>query len=162
MSGGYAWIGPPTQFNGTNSLTGGDSCALKPTILFCPGLRTILHDMIGIMNQKIKTNPMYSRRKFESMVLFWGSSVYHRGLGHGSGHDTRTGLFVFGPCSEEISLKLGLCLHGLLFGHHFSMVLLGIFIGLLRPSKKRVYRRSQSFRTHQYSWCAEPWISPDP
>ncbi len=26
----YSWIGPPTQFNGTNALTGGDSCESSP------------------------------------------------------------------------------------------------------------------------------------
>lgn len=26
----YSWVGAPAQFNGTNPLTGGDSCTLDP------------------------------------------------------------------------------------------------------------------------------------
>ena len=114
------------------------------------------------MDQKIYTDTACSNRKFESMVLSWGPSLYHRGLGHGGTHDSRTGIFVLGPCSTEISLEHGLCLPRFLLCHHVSVVLLGVFIGLLSSSNQWVHRKPRTFWPNQHAWCTEPGISLDP
>ena len=40
FSPSYSWIGAPSTFNGTNTLTGGDSCKLKSFYLRLPLIRS--------------------------------------------------------------------------------------------------------------------------
>ena len=100
--------------------------------------------------------------ELESMVPIRRSSVYHRGFGHGVGHDTRTRLPIFRPCTEKVGTQYDLGLYGLFHYRHIPMVLLGLLAGLLSHGNKRIHWRPSTFRPHEHTRCAKSWLSPDP
>lgn len=118
----YSWIGAPTQFNGTNALTGGDSCQFHSLPWEIVG-----RDLIQCVNSHA------SHGKFESMVYLRRPSLHHHGLGHGRHHGTRSRIFILWTCTKKIRSQHDLRLHGLVRYYHVSMVLLGLLFGLFSP-----------------------------
>lgn len=103
-----------------------------------------------------------SHGELESMVPIRRSGVHHRGFGHGVGHDPRTRLPLFRPCTKKISTQYDLGLYGLFHYRHIPMVLLGILAGLFSHGKERIHWRPSTFWSYEYTGCAESRLSPDP
>lgn len=158
----YSWIGAPTAFNGTNPLSGGDSCqstflllnSITPTIAPRPSCSDC-----GTMQV---ANRRPSGREFESMVRPRGPSVHYCRFSHGSGHDTRPWISVLGAGEEEIRPHHALGYHGLLFRHHVSMVLLGLFAGVFGTRNKRIHWGPETLRLDQHPRCPESWVAVNP
>ena len=106
-------------------------------------------------------NRRSSGGKSKSMVLHWRPSVHYRRFSHGSGHDTRPGIPLFGAGEEEIRPHYALGYHGLFLRHHISMVLLGLFARIFRTRNKRFHWRSEALWLDQYPRCAESWVAVD-
>ena len=91
------------------------------------------------------------------MVSIRRSGVYHRGLGHGTADDTRPGLPLFGPGEEEISAEHALGNNGIFLRHHISVVLLGLFAGILDYGNEWLHWRFASLWSGKYAgatkWC---------
>lgn len=152
----YSWIGSPASFNGTNTLTGGDSCKLLPFLLRRLLIRCAHSHRQGHGNTANNFSINFltganSRRESESMVHLRRSVLHHRGLGHGGGHDTGPGfpLLRFGP--PKIGTEHDLGLYGFILRHHLPMVLLGLLAGFLRSSDQRLYWQPRTFRFDQHT-----------
>lgn len=158
----YSWIGAPTAFNGTNPLSGGDSC--ESTFFHLHNLLATTLSSPSCYDYWITelANKYSSRGESQSMVCPWRPSVHYCRFGHGVGHDTRPRFSLFGASKEEIRSDHALGHHGLLLCHHFPMVLLGLFAGIFGTRNKRLYRRSEAFRLDQHARCSESWVAIDP
>ena len=97
------------------------------------------------------TDQRCSHHKSESMVSSWRSSLHHRGLGHGAGHDTWSWLPLLWSGTTEICPEHDMGLYGLLFHHHLSMVLLGLLSSLFQYGHQRLHRRSTTFRLDEHT-----------
>ena len=86
-----------------------------------------------------RANGRSSRGKSESMVFPRRPSLYHYRLRHGRGHDTRPRISLLGAGKEKVGFEHDLGLHGLLLGHHLSMVLLGLFAGVFSTRHERFH-----------------------
>ena len=73
------------------------------------------------------------------MVSIRRSGVHHRGFGHGAGHDTRTGLPIFGPCTKKVGTQYDMGVYGLFHRCHIPMVLLGLFASFLFFGNERIH-----------------------
>ena len=135
----YSWIGAPTSFNGTNPLTGGDSCKKCPNDKQLP----------------IYPLTIFSRGESESMVRPRRPSIYHCSFGYGRGHDTRAGISVLWFGTAKVCLDNDMGLHGFVLRHYLSMVPVGLFTRILGTRNERLHRRSQSFRFDQHPWCPQ-------
>ena len=113
------------------------------------------------LNTMQVANRRSSGGKSKSMVYHWRPSVHYRRFSHGSGHDTRPGIPLFGAGKEEIGPHHALGYHGLLLRHHISMVFLGLFAGIFRTRNKRFHWRSEALWLDQHPRCAEPWVAVD-
>ena len=147
----YSWIGAPTTFNGTNALTGGDSC--KTSFPHCAYMHNP-HEFpvsISAVKFRISTDMSHSRGESQPMVHFRRSGLYHRGFGHGGGHDTGSRIPLLWSGAAKVCSDHDMGLHGLVFRHHFPMVFLGLFSGLFGTRKERLYWRSQALWFNEYT-----------
>lgn len=165
----YSWIGAPTAFNGTNPLSGGDSCqstfhllnSITPNILFPPPSFLRAHPSCSDIRTMQVADTRSSGGKSKSMVHHWRPRVHYRRFSHGSGHDTRPGVSLLGVGEEEIRPDYALGYHGLLLRYPFSMVLLGLFAGIFCARNKRFHWRPEALWLDQYPRCAESWVAVD-
>lgn len=97
----------------------------------------------------------YRFGEFKSMVFARRPGIHPRGFGHGGGHDTRSGLPLFRIGPKKVGPDHDLGLHDEFLRHHLSMVLLGIFAGVLRPRDERFHWRSQALRPDVHTWRAQ-------
>ena len=141
----YSWIGAPTSFNGTNPLTGGDSCKVSPN------------------NKQLPAYPLtiFSRGESESMVRPRRPSIHYRGFGHGRGHDTRAGISVLRFGTAKVGLDDDMGLHGFILRHYLPMVSVGLFTRILSTRDERFHWRSQSLRFDQHPGCPQPRLAID-
>ena len=86
-----------------------------------------------IADQRSKTN---RGRKSEQMVPIRRPGLYHRGFGHGVGHDTGAWLPLLWSRTEKIGSIDDLGLYGLILHRDLPMVLLGLFSGFLSLGNK--------------------------
>ena len=100
--------------------------------------------------------------KSKPVVFLRRSSVHYCRFGHGAGHDTWSRISVLGAGKEKICSDHALGCHGLLLCRHISVVLLGLFAGILGTRNQRIYWRSQAFCLDQHPRCPEPWVAVDP
>ena len=73
----------------------------------------------------------YSANKSEPMVSAGRSGLHHRGLRHGATHARWTRLSLLRPGEKKVGTEHDLRLHGVFYHHHFSVVFLGVLVGLL-------------------------------
>lgn len=92
------------------------------------------------MNRKLTLISTNRGRKSEQMVPIRRSSLHHRGLGHGVGHGTGPWLSLFWTGTKKVRSVHDLGLHGFKLRHHFSMVLLGLFFGILTHGHEWIHR----------------------
>ena len=154
----YSWIGAPTSFNGTNPLTGGDSCKINS---HNPQSTTSEKIPQQQATSRISANNSFSCGESESMVRPRRPSIHYRSFGYGRGHDTRTGISVFGIGTAKVCLDDDMGLHGFFLRHYLSMVPVGLFTGILGTRDERVHWRSQSLWFNQHPWCSQPWLPLD-
>lgn len=64
------------------------------------------------------------------MVPIGRSSIYHRGFGHGVDHGPWPGLPLLRTRAKKVSIEHDMGVHGIMFGYHFPVVFMGIFLGV--------------------------------
>ena len=158
----YSWIGAPTAFNGTNPLSGGDSCESTSHLPILSATTIPPPPSCSDSCTARLANRPSSRGKFKPMVCSRRSSVHYCRFRHGSGHDTRSRISVLGAGKEKIRSDHALGYHGLLLRRHISMVLLGLFTGIFGTRNKWFHWRSQAFWLDQHPRCPESWLTLDP
>ena len=157
----YSWIGAPTAFNGTNPLSGGDSCGSTSHSSYIICHNHPSPPSGSDFGTTEIANKCSSRGKSQSMVCPWRPSVHYCRFGHGGRYDTRPRISVLGAGKEEIRSDHALGYYGLLLRHHIPMVLLGLFPSIFGTRNKRLYWRSEALWFDQHAWCSESWVAID-
>ena len=136
----YAWIGAPTPFNGTNSVTGGDSGQFKsrrhPT-------------------ERYTDMAMCSQREPEPMVPARRPGLHPRGFGHGVDHGSWPGLPLLRSGSQKVGPLAHLGLHVLVLRHNLPMVLLGL-LARLWSLQEWLHRQPRQVWSQGCAWRSQP------
>ena len=125
----------------------------------------------AVKKQKSQQNPTAklvltcrasSQGQSQSMVFSRRPSIHHCGFCNGGGHDTGSGIFIFGFGETEIRSDDGLGLYGELLGHHFPMVLLGLFASLFRTRDQWLHWGSYTLWSDEYPRISKSRFPIDP
>ena len=110
--------------------------------------------------QRLGLTLSYSNGKPESMVSIGRPSLHHRGFCHGTAHDTRPRIPILRSRSAQIRAEYDLGVYGLVLGHHFPMVFLGLLACLLEH-RDAVHWRSAALWSHEHVGHAESGLAAD-
>lgn len=78
-----------------------------------------------------KSDKINRGRKLEQILPTWRSGIHYRRLGDGLSHGTGSRFSLLWLGTKKVGFVHDMGLHGFLLGRHVSMVLLGLFAGLL-------------------------------
>lgn len=96
------------------------------------------------------------------MVSSRRSGIYPDRLGYGTGDDPRPRFSLLGPLEAEVCFEHDLGVHGLFLRHYFSMVLLGLLLGLFEYRCQWLYWRLDPFWTDGHFGLPQSWLAPRP
>ena len=66
--------------------------------------------------------------------------LHHRGLGHGAGHDSGSGISLFWTSTQKVGAEHDLGLYGFFLGHHLPVVFLGLLAGFQSIRDEWIHR----------------------
>ncbi len=91
------------------------------------------------------------------MVPIRRHSLHPRSFGYGDGDGTGSWLSILWTCAAEVGSEHDMGLHGLIFGYHIPMVLLGLLARFQQLRNERIHRRFGEVWSSEYTGSAQPW-----